>query len=266
MTKHIVKKYVVISTKRSGTNLFFDLLIKNKLAKSDYVSKRDFEIFHPYLIQKINLKRVSLKDIITKQINKTSYINNELKIQCFKLFPAHITYLLNKYNNENNTRKNLNDFFDCLNSNTLYIRIERKDKIRQAVSSYKAEKTGIWISNKNYKMSIGHLLRRMKNVFFENPLSLNYDNINYILDDLKSQEEAISNIIDKRSLPHLNLEYEAFSKNLHKTIKGVSRFLDIKTPKINTSTDLEIQRNSNSEKLYKKYVRKKLNHLDYRAH
>jgi LPS sulfotransferase NodH len=207
------------------------------------------EPFNVTLLKNIDCKNLDLKAHIQKQFDEYSTLLNGRKISGFKIFVDQVKIFLEKYNKVNNEKITLNHFFELFPANTKCIRIIRNDKVKQAVSLYKARYYWKW-------SKVNALKTRVENTPFV------FSQIDKCMQEIRNYEKEITEILKKFFTSFIILEYETYSQDLISTIKKISKHLGVGIGSINTSVNDQIQRDWDSKKLYFMfYLMKGLNRL-----
>jgi LPS sulfotransferase NodH len=133
-----------------------------------------------------------------------------------------------------------------------YVWLIRHDKIRQAISYYRASKTGEWW---NIPGINGHDLESITPEF-------DFDRINYLERLLLSHESKWQKYFEENHLNPLVLVYEEFADDHAEAVREVLMYLGLSYPKqIDLRSRLRRQSDAVTEKWVQIYSELKQNHL-----
>ena len=110
--------------------------------------------------------------------------------------------------------------------NPHYIYLTRKDKIRQAISYYKARKTNEWIKSSNGKTAGPP--RQTKSP--HNQLKFNFKEINHLMKILKKDDVNWENYFRENNIDFSLVVYEDLVENYEKTILALFNKMKIEVP------------------------------------
>lgn len=229
-----------MTTPRSGSTLLFNILKNNALATQSPPTQKFFEPFHTDTLDTIEYLDLDISLYIQEVFNQYSYCADSEKISGFKIFIHQAEKFVKKYNSINNTDLTVGDFFGFFPKNTKCIRLIRKSNIHQAISLYKARYTKVFLKKTNSKT-------KELNVPFD------FLKIQECLKEIECVEEKTSELLSTFFVPQLTLEYETYTRDIVSTVKKISAYLGVERNAPTEKTDLFIQRDANTQKMYIKF-------------
>ena len=234
MAKNLNINYIVCATPRSASNLLGDTLLKNgmghareyrnrkHLAKAKWDKEKPLEIYCKKLLN----------------LGKTPNGVSGIKMMWYQMEDfVHEAKKIPKYKNV--SVWTILNYFPPLK----YIRITRRNKIRQAVSFAKALQTDMWRFKKGQvpKSDI--------------KLKFNPQQIGDSLRELMRSEKYWDKFFKKNNIKPLVIVYEDFVDNYEATIRRVLDYLNLPIPKKIKKSKLVKQADAQSEEWIKRYSR-----------
>jgi LPS sulfotransferase NodH len=116
-------------------------------------------------------------------------------------------------------QKPLPDILSDLFPEVHYVRITRRDKLRQAVSFWKAYQTGVW----------GRSTRKEDSP--TRAAAFDYDRITEVIHMLLQQETGLDEFLARSGVPHFTVVYEEFIDAYEETVRAVLQHVGIQVPK-----------------------------------
>lgn len=202
--------YIIAATYRSGSSFLCESLSSTDLAGTP------MEYFH-----RLNEPDIAKEDylaFIRQTMSQTATSNGVFGV---KLLWHHVGYLVAKARQHSEFRgPSLLSYqiLSTLLSNPCYIRITRRDKLRQAISLYRARQTGVF-----HKRNGADVLPAAQPVYNERAIEIYLRKCQ--LDDLAWQA-----YFQTFGIVPFVVEYETFVKKREETVKEVLAFLDIPVP------------------------------------
>ena len=138
--------------------------------------------------------------------------------------------------------------------NPHYIYLTRKDKIRQAISYYKARKTNEWIKTLNGKTAGPPRQAKIP----QNKLRFNFKEINHLINILKKYDDNWKNYFRENQIDFSLIVYEDLVENYEETIMALFNKMKIDVPDDHPPirSNLVKQADSLSDEWVLKYHRK----------
>jgi len=231
--------FTVISSPRTGSNLFFNLLENTGIVKNSYTN---YEVLNPCRYKSIDFKSLNLKSFFRDSSMKTSSLFHGFHVSGFKIQPDQMFCFQNKVNNQSNqTQIKLKDILNSLPPDTKYIVLERRDKVRQAISFLRAQKSGSWL-----KINTDDEIDR--------DVSISPKEIEDKISEIERHNKIIDNLVDENNLDPLYLFYEDFEDNHEWVVRKVLDYLQLPIPEdLRVETDLVKQRDEYTEQLVEEY-------------
>ncbi len=199
--------YAVLTTPRSGSTYFCDLLSSTgiagypiehlRLANEELALNCDFDYFR--LLSNLMQYRVSDNEVFgTKVI-------------------SHFLFELRR------TKPKFRRIFKLIDQ---YILLVRKDKVAQAVSLVLAQKTAVWHIQKNNSQDIGDRTYRsaLENIVIDDELLLEVKKKHQFIEN---QENRLRNMLDVNRIEALEIIYEDIVENAELEVNKVLNFLKI---------------------------------------
>jgi LPS sulfotransferase NodH len=197
----INKKYIVLSTPRSGSTLLCSALHNSKLAGVP------FEYFHYSLLDKIGNPEKSLRNLYlyfhNLQYRRTSH-NGVFGIK------LHFLQYDRLFGNDSHG-------FDFLLKFDKFILTYRRDKILQAISSILAIENNVW--SRNTESANGIVGRDFT--------SADITAISNYIQDMETQEQAWRNICHQLGIQPLEVAYEDLEADHSTEFDRICNYLDI---------------------------------------
>ena len=202
--------FIVCATHRSGSGLLCDALGRTGLA-----GKPD-EFFSPKVEKKYakKWKTTTYSDYINKLIEESTSENGVFGA---KMMWTHVGYFQKKFS-EIPKYANLEtqDLMDAIFPNLHYIWARRRDKVRQAVSFWKAQETGRFISYQERSPKVP---------------KFNFKKINYLVHELKKMEQYWENYFKANGIsPFIVIYEDDLEYEYKKVVKEVLAYLSIIMP------------------------------------
>ncbi len=213
------QNYFILFTPRSGSNMLCGILEKAGIGKpieafsphANYRKRMNWNIDYsdPY--------QFMAKVIEYQTVN--GILGMKLSISLFQEFLKVARQLLGE------DFKGLNDFetTEVFFPNARYIHIQRKDKVKQAVSLAKALQNGIWIEKEDEDQEYKKYLL---------PALYDREHIECCFDLSLSGDVFWSQFLTKYNIPHLSLFYEDIVSNYEERIKEIFNFIGIKQEQV----------------------------------
>jgi LPS sulfotransferase NodH len=111
------------------------------------------------------------------------------------------------------------------------ISVSRDDKVRQAISWFKARQTGVWGQAKGQaEPKLGRAWRLGDEPLQPGELAFDYDGIAALLRQAEQEDTAISTFCAASNFPHTRVVYEPFNQAHDETIRDLLRWLGIPHP------------------------------------
>lgn len=237
------KSYIVCSMPRSGSSLLCAWLYKSKVAgyPEEYIN-RNREYGHFLNIS--NSKKIpSCEEYVRLVVsNRTKNGVFGTKLHWFQF--NHIVNILNK-----KSPQSWSDDLDLINhyfDNPQFIYISRQDKIRQAISYYKAFETREWAITQEQPKT---------------KLDIEYDGekIDQLLFLLLEHEKAWESFFERKRIIPYRISYEEFVPNQVENVKIILDFLDIDYTNVEFAEPImKKQADRTSDLWYEKYLNEHL--------
>lgn len=206
--------YFIVTTMRTGSTMFSNILGKNKLFKSTspsnehfHISKRDEHIDF--------LKNFTVVDLISKSLIQNKIFHHEKKeyISGVKLLAGQFHWLLNH-------KKIKEDEKIFLINNIKYIFLTRENKVLQAISLLRGIKESIW--HKKTSMSY---FDKLFSIVYSFKYKYSCFEIDEKINEINENEKEIKLFFKRNKIKYLTICYESVCKNPKKEIINVCRFL-----------------------------------------
>jgi len=152
-----------------------------------------------------------IKTAIVKQSNN-NIMGMKLCVPHFRLFINHAKSLFSAVS--------LNDqeIVEVFFPGTKYIRVQRKDKVKQAISLAKAMQNGNWVVRADVDPNYRDYLI---------PAVYDREYIEFCFDKMLMEDVSWNHYLDKENLPHILVWYEELASQPEKIVNGVYDFLNI---------------------------------------
>ena len=214
----LASSYLVCTAHRTGSNLLNELLTQTGVAgfpaeffykdfQEEWSAKYSISSFAEY-VEKIPTMTCTPNGVFGAKIMAGEHFNgflNQLKeLPRFKGQELSDAQIIHK-----------------LFPNTKYIWLTRRDKVRQAISFYKAVITGKWASNE----------RARQTEFTSDNLQFNFDSIHHQMVKYTLYDAMWQQFFNKASVKPLTIIYEDFVTSKEETVKSVLNYLNIPIPK-----------------------------------
>jgi LPS sulfotransferase NodH len=109
--------------------------------------------------------------------------------------------------------------------------VTRDDKVRQAISWFKARQTGVWGQAKGQEEPrLGRAWRLGDEPLQPGELAFDYDGIAALLRQAEHEDDAIGRFCAESGLPYTRVVYEPFNRAYEETILDLLRWLGISFP------------------------------------
>lgn len=207
--------YLICTTPRTGSTFLGTLLTNTGLAGMpwEYFNEAEystwlFEHFQVYnfneYLHKIFKNTPSSNGVFGAKVMGAGY---------FETFANRIRQLPNYKNQNLSTPELMEDFF----YNLKYIWLTRRNKIRQAISLYKALQSGRWHTNDKRKLT------GIEPVF-------DFESVEYYLKEIIKQEAYWERFFNEADIIPLTIVYEDFCIDQEKAVRCILQYLGISTP------------------------------------
>ena len=112
-----------------------------------------------------------------------------------------------------------------------YIWVTRDDKLRQAISWFKARQTGVWGQDEGRaKVKLGRAWRLGDEPLRPGELAFDYEGIAALLAQAEAEDAAIGAYFAENGIAPYRVVYEAFSPRYKETVLDLLRWMGIETP------------------------------------
>ncbi len=109
--------------------------------------------------------------------------------------------------------------------------VTREDKVRQAISWYKARQTGVWGQNQGQDtVKLGAAWRRIDDPLVPGELAFDYDGIATLVRQAEAEDAAIGRFLAESGIPSFTVVYEAFSPRYAETVFDLLRWMGVAPP------------------------------------
>lgn len=109
--------------------------------------------------------------------------------------------------------------------------VSREDKVRQAISWFKARQTGVWGQNQEQTApKLGRAWRLGDEPLQPGELAFDYDGIAALVRQAETEDAAIGQFFATNGIEPYRVVYEEFSPHYEETIIALLRWLDIMPP------------------------------------
>ena len=220
------KYYFVCATARSGSSYFCD-----GLSSTGLVGKPN-----EYLLHSQWWKDVGINAYI-KMVSKEKRSNNVVGI---KFMWFSFQRILDKIERGFKTADREYKIFEKIIPYSKYIYLTRRDKVRQAISYYKASKTGVWFDKKS------EINEKEKRTNTMNRLKFNFFSIEFFLQTNLNYENEWIKYFQRNSITPLNISYEELDNDFNKTIIKALKYIGVDTGWQNVSIKSELERLSDN--------------------
>jgi LPS sulfotransferase NodH len=136
-----------------------------------------------------------------------------------KLFWYHLQYFLQEARElarETGFDLSAHELLEVFFPDAKYIFIQRKDKVRQAISYARSFQSGVWIMRAGSKKKHRH-----------RPIKYHNDEIKYYFDILLAYDILWENFIEQNQIHNLRLAYEDLSQNYEAVMQEVLAYLNL---------------------------------------
>jgi LPS sulfotransferase NodH len=197
---------------RSGSNLLTDGLHATRRAGRP--NQFFCELFEGTYAEKYNLDpQRDYAGYVSQIIELTSTSN---RVFGFKLMGWYLDTFVQKLNHTFGQAPTL-ELLDKVFPRLKLIRIQRRDKLRQAISKARAYQSGQWKVRENEEIE--------SNANFDPPL------IDRCLKENQREEDAWSRFFEQTGAKAFEITYEEFCQNYEGTLQAVLDFLQIRLPR-----------------------------------
>jgi trehalose 2-sulfotransferase len=115
--------------------------------------------------------------------------------------------------------------------NLHYVWATRDDKLRQAISWFKARQTGVWGQDKGQEEpKLGRAWRFGDEPLQPGELAFDYDGIAALLRQAEAEDAAIAAFFAENRITPFRVVYEEFTPRYEETILDLLRWMDIEAP------------------------------------
>lgn len=229
--------YAICTIQRSGSNMLCDIL-----TKADCLGK-PFECFDPRYEEETEFSD-PFEKIINTRIAKGKTLNGVIGI---KLMYDHLPRLTDLINQYQHTKFNSKQAFELCKINK-HIYLYRENKVRQAISLYKAKETKIW---RDFPGNI--------NTHKTSTLHYNKLKIQRCLNRIRFRENQWNAYFKNNQIFPLKISYEELVEDRQNTLKKVFNYLDNTFFSENLAfpeTNLVKQSDYLSEAFYERFLEK----------
>ena len=109
--------------------------------------------------------------------------------------------------------------------------ITREDKIRQAISWFKARQTGVWGQDQGAEtVKLGAAWRHGDAPLQPGELAFDYDGIAALVNQAEEEDAAIARFFEKSGIEPFKVVYEAFAPRYGETVIALLRWMGIDPP------------------------------------
>ncbi|MDQ3226866.1 MAG: Stf0 family sulfotransferase [Chloroflexota bacterium] len=109
--------------------------------------------------------------------------------------------------------------------------VSREDKVRQAISWYKARQTGVWGQDQAQPtVKLGAAWRRGDEPLQPGELAFDYDGIAALFRQAETEDAAIGRFFAESGIDPFQVVYEEFSPRYEETVFALLRWMGIKPP------------------------------------
>lgn len=216
------KNYFVIFTPRSGSFLLCECLRNTGLA-----GLPDEYLATPKVTQFVNQNAhiENSSDYVQYVMNKFYTQNGVFGL---KTTYTQLLYWVNQaHKTDIQTNNSVHIFAQKHFGELNYIYLSRHDKVRQAISYYRALKTGLWTWKK------GKFKRRLP--------EFNFEEIHSLVGRIRHDEARIQKYFSENNITPLNVLYERFILEYEKTALRILEFLDVDVPHPLTFTEPKLR-------------------------
>lgn len=230
--------YIIAFTLRSGSNLLCDYLTSNGLGQPTEYFQYPFGIANKHHYDNLGVQPDDFKGFISNLVLQRS----KGGVFGFKITWDQKNALLDALNKEFCVERHIPDFL--LNGKWIYLR--RKDRLAQAISLWRASKSGQWLS----KGAITDNIRPPYDFF----------GIFHRLQSILTEEYLWSDYFLQLGISPLQLFYEDFIKHPTQTVLDVIRYVHGKDAidedfEVQCQSSLVVQRDAYSDELKSHLIR-----------
>ena len=230
--------YTIWFTQRTGSTLLCKALENTGLAgKPEELPhlKKPAEFLEHYEVNNYH----ALKENIWEKYSTDNGVLGT-KISYYEPYISTLLDTFNKFtsNKTDSFNKNISysrpDIWENAFPNCKHIFMTRRNKIRLAVSWWKAIQTDTW----HRKKSKGKVKNNISGVKQEQLVfddKYNYEAINQLLFESIFREAGIQEFLAERNIVPLTITYEDFINNYEGTVKNILDYLNIETENVNIS-------------------------------
>jgi LPS sulfotransferase NodH len=197
--------YAICSIPRTGSNMLCSILTEMGIGKP-------FEQLNGKFQVKFDMNK-SLREILLSEMKKGESANG---IKGIKIMGVQLQRLAFRVNNAQKTAYTPDDIMDLLQIEK-YIFLRRKNKLRQAISQYKAKVNNQW------RVNIGQKVERKR-------VKYNRFSIQKCLVEIPQKELEWLNFFNRRDIQPLEIYYEDLVENYQETLTKVVEYLCVKLP------------------------------------
>ena len=109
--------------------------------------------------------------------------------------------------------------------------VTREDKVRQAVSWFKARQSGLWGQDQGQeRVKLGAAWRRGDEPLPPGEVAFDYDGIASLVAQAEAEDAAIGRILAASGMPSFTVVYEAFAPRYAETVFDLLRWMGVEAP------------------------------------
>jgi LPS sulfotransferase NodH len=108
--------------------------------------------------------------------------------------------------------------------------ISRQDKVRQAISWFKARQTGVWGQDERREVPKLGAAWRSDGSLQPDELAFDYEGISALVRQAEEEDAAIARFCAESGIPSFHVIYEEFSPRYSETVDDLLRWMGIVTP------------------------------------
>jgi len=239
-----IKCYLICCTQRCGSNFLSSGLTNLKISGNP----NEFFVDHIRKILGIDYDMLDIKRLITETMTPNGVFGARIMWGTFQ-------ELINKFQQDSRYKEmSATRIMSTIFPNLHYIYLTRNDKIRQAISYYKAMKTNAWIKTIDGKTAGPPNQTRIPT----DKLRFRFNEINRYVNILLKDDENWRKYFRNNNINSYLVVYENLVEKYEKTIIELLKYMKIEMPdkNIQIKSNLVKQADSISDKWVKKYHRK----------
>jgi LPS sulfotransferase NodH len=212
LKKKIHTSYLICATPRCGSTMLCEAL------KNTSVAGYPDEYFYHY--QKLNLSQrwalLFYSDYFERILHKGTTPNGVFGVKMMWDNVGIFISEARKISRYSLFGGSVKELFNAVFPNLHYIRLIRRDKIRQAVSWYKAMQSSVWLMDKAGTP--------------QKPLTFNFELINNLYYRLIASEAAWDKYFAECGVTPFHVVYEDFTDHYRETVVAILKYLKIPVP------------------------------------